>query len=415
MKRILCIGLFLGVSFLASAQDDSISAYSKGTHALFLYTSAGFNSTGLTNEFIYDFYKGEFLTRDLRNRVSDRLKDRNRAGFLLEAGLNYSWSPPDTADKFGYYLSVEEKSMAEIQFRKGFFDLLFFGNAPYTGETIMLDGMEVNMMTWQKYSAGITKRIRKGDQEHYFSCGLGFIVGQQHLAVNVHEGSFFTQQDAEYVSLDVNMDVYHTDSNRTGFGAYNGYGIAYDLGYHYWSGKHHLIAVQLKDLGFIRWDRQPDRFTRDTTFRFDGFEVDLLNFNSPALSNVGDSLLDEWIGPKGKSDYLTELPIDVSASYTYFFNSNRFFLSAAARCRFHSLYRPYVALSGGYDGKFKKWSLEVEPGVSYGGYGNFNAGLQLTAGIKKTFILLGFSGVDALVAPRSRCGLSGYLTLYQRF
>jgi hypothetical protein len=248
------------------------------------------------------------------------------------------------------------------------------------------------------------------------SFGLGFIVGQQHLGLDIHQASFFTQEDAEYVALDVDMDVYHTDSNRTGFGAFNGYGIAYDMEYRLWAGEHHQFRFSLTDVGFIRWDRQPDRFTRDTTFRFDGFEVDLLDFDSPALSNAGDSLLDELIGPQEKGAYITEMPIDVQAFYRYRFNKTRWSIAALVRHRFNSLYRPYAVLIGGYDLKFNKWGMGFYPEIAYGGYGKLNAGLKLAAKTEKgTYIEIGTSGIDALIAPGSRCGLAASLTFQQRF
>jgi hypothetical protein len=407
------------------AQQDTLGAlrtsdslvWSKGVHELHFRTGLEVNSNALNNRFIGQFYRGNYLGDELRVSTSERLRDHNLGGYRLDASLYYYFIPEVSEKRFGYFVGIEEHEMAELSFRKGFFDLMFFGNDPYTGTFVSFDGMGLNLMAWQQIKAGVVKDFfRKGDR-HRLKWAFGFNIGQKRLNADIESGSFFTQQDGDYVALDLDMQYFRTDSNRMGFGAFNGYGPSFDISYEFYDEQHHQFGFSLQNFGYIRWDRGPVKFSRDTTVKFEGFEIDLINLNSPLIGeNFGDSLLEAVTGQGRVEAVSTWMPLDIDLYYIYTFKNPSFMISLEARHRIHTLYRPYAQLGFAYRYFFKKAVAGLQPQVSYGGYGSWNAGFRLFAKFcQKSELSCGLSTIDAMICPEKKTGLSGHLTFSQKF
>jgi hypothetical protein len=428
--HILIFALAILAGFSAAAQNDSQPAYSKGTHHMYFYADFDMNSAGLTNRFIGDLYYGRTIPYSLRSNISHNLGDKDLAGYRLDAGLYYFFSPNDFKKKFGYYIGVEEHSMMELSFRKSFFDLVFFGNEDYKDQFVKFDNMKLNIMDWQQLKFGVFKAIHKNDRVHQLGFGLAFNKGQRHMCVDLHKGSFFTQKDAEYVALDVDMDVYHTDSANNSITDVNGYGVSLDLSYNYTDKHENEFQLRVSNIGYIRWDKVPDNFTRDTTFKFEGFNVDLLSLNSPVFdSTTVDSITGAIYGSNRKQGYSVRLPLDIDAIYTYHFPPGNLSLTAEFRYRFYSLYRAYFEVKPGYSWLIKcakkktgeqkatgRISIGIFPMICYGGYGLYNAGLDISMNFRQKLLIgIGTRTLNSMMAPSSSAGLSANFTLYKMF
>lgn len=408
---ITCILLSCGLM----AQSDSLSAFSKGTHHIYLYTSFDLGSPTLTNEFVGKFYRGNYLSETLRQKTSARLNDNNIGGYSLEGGLYYFFAPKNFKSKFGYYIGIEEHELAELDFRKNFFDLVFFGNEPYTNEFVKFDNMKLNIMAWQQFKVGIFKASHKNRKVHQFGGAFAFNIGQKNLSIDMHKGSLFTQKNGEFVALDVDMDVHRTDTNHSSFGAFNGYGVSFDLSYNYTDLNRNEFQIRMSDFGYIRWDHTPEFFNRDTTFRFDGFDVDIFDINSTVFnSNTGDSIVNELIGSDREMSYSTWLPLDIQLIYTHHFKGRKFSITAEAKHKIFSVYRPFFSLKPGYKIFLKKSYIGFYPIVTYGGYGGLNVGLNISSQINRNlYIEIGTSTISSFIMPSKAVGLSGMLTVYK--
>lgn len=415
VRSLLFILFGCGLFTPAFAQKDSIAPFDKGTHHLYFSTTFDLNASSLTNDLIGQYYKGAYLPDELRTRNSNRMNDNNTAGYSLDGGLYYFFAPNHYKGKFGYYIGVEEHSFAEISFRKSFFDLLFFGNEPYSDQFVKFDNMKLNIMAYQQVKAGVFKVFKGKNGMHQLGWAFGFNIGQKNLCIDVRKASLFTQKDGEYVALDMDMDVFKTDSNSEGFGSFNGYGGAMDFSYNYTDLKQHEFQLRLSNLGYIRWDGFPDNFTRDTTVKFDGFEADIFDLDQPMFnSDFGDSLTQAIIGSDHQGAYVSKLPLEIDVIYTYYVNGTPFTLTTEAKHRFFSVYKPFISFSPGYRIFIKKSSLNINPIMTYGGYGSWNFGLNMKAQINgRTFLGLGTSTLNSIISPRSSAGLSGFFTLYQ--
>lgn len=415
-KQAFVLGLVMAATGLlpVQAQEDSLPAFNKGAH--YLYVSARFelNASSLTNEFIGQYYKGAYLGDELKERNSGRLNDQNIAGYSLDGGICYMFAPGTWEGNFGYYIGVEEHSMAAISFRKSFFDLMFFGNEAYTDQFVKFDNMQLNLMEWQQIKTGIYKAWKTDQSFHQLGGAIGMNIGQQNLMIDVEKASLFTQKDAEYVALDMDMEIHKSDSNRTSFGSFNGYGGSIDLSYNYSDLANHEFQFRLSNLGYIRWDQAPDHFTRDTTIKYEGFDADLFDLDQPLFDeNFGDSMTHAMIGEDLADSYITMLPMEINLMYTYYIDRH-FSLSAEGRHKFFTVYRPFLSISPGVHFKIKNAALSIHPCITYGGYGSWNFGADLKTRIGgKTFFSLGTNTLNSLIDPRGAAGLSGFFTLYQ--
>jgi hypothetical protein len=414
------LALFLGCIMASAATgQDTLTSDAKGSHSLYFHTSFDINSTCLTNQFLYDFYDSRYLTYDLRKKVSARIPDIGIAGYRMDAGLYYFFAPESFRKKVGYYIGVEHHSLAEIRFNRNFFDLIFFGNEDFAGQKVNLSGLWLNAMDWQQFKAGIFKAYQRGNTIHQVGFGLAWNKGQRHQHIDVQRASFFTHENAEYIELDFDLDVCHTDSSKNGFFAVNGYGISLDLAYNYTDRRSNEFQFRISNIGYIRWDKSPDNYRRDTVLRFDGFEgvftpAEIL---WPAIDeNTGDSISRLVYGSNSRKPYTTKLPLDIDLKYNYTFPGKRITIQTEFRLTLFSLYQPRIILKPGYTWFRKKSSVGLYPVFIAGGYGNYNAGLCITGNFGGRFYAeLGAGSLNSLIFPGKSAGLSGSLSLYKMF
>jgi hypothetical protein len=414
--RITLLLLFCMATRSVTAQtQDSLPPFDKGSHHLFIAASFDLNASTLTNQFLSKLYRGGNLDYNLRQENSQRLDKNNIAGYNLSGGMYYFFAPTSYKDKFGYYIGIEEHSIGEISFRKNFYDLVFFGNQQFSDQFAKFDNMYFSLMDFQQIKAGIFKVIKSKKGQHQIGWDFGFNLGQRNISADIREGCLFTQKDGEYVALTTDMTIHRTDTNNSKFGASNGYGLVMDFSYNYTDRINHEFQFKVNNVGYIRWDRSPDNFDRDTTFKYEGINVDLFDISGKIINpDFGDSVANEILASDRISPYLTWIPLDISMIYTYHFSDTPFQLTVEGRERLFSVYKPYLSFSPGYTLKMKKSGLGIFPVLSYGGYGGWNAGLNLNLQIKnKTYISLGTNALNSLISPSSSAGVNGVFTFYQ--
>jgi len=214
--------------------------------------------------------------------------------------------------------------------------------------------------------------------------------------------------------LDLAMNMRQSDTAKTGWSAFNGFGFSCDLFYEipyvtWYNGG--VLRLDIIDLGFIRWNNKSLYLHQDSLYSFDGVEInsikDLKNQTIP--SSNADSVINNNVS-FSTEPYTTFLPTVFNVSTTTYYGK-KFIFEKGISYRFNANCRPY------YYGNFS-WFIEptvmVSAIVAYGGYGNFNAGAELEARIFKnytfhidSYYLLGYLLPKKFTGQGITLGLSG--------
>ena len=395
------------------AGDDQNSLDIDYNHTYLTLTSElNLNSNGITNDFINQFYLGHYLDTELKTQNLNRLKEQKNL-------IGYNWitqlqiNIPSKKRGISYYAAFENHNYEELCFDKNLFQLVFFGNKDLVDQFASLDNQSFSLLKFQQIKAGIVKTWFKRSKVNVFSAGLGINNGQSIMNYEIPEATFFTQSNAEYISLDMQMNMKRSDTMSSRFGAENGLGLSLDLSF-YHRDANNSFGISMDNLGFIRWNKQSQYFNKDTLIYFDGIYIDnIFNLDSTTIRLLtADSVSEEFGYSKKSGSFTKMIPMRGSINYTRYFWNNRLALSLSL-INYHFLhFNPLIRFEPTYHINIKRSLLSVSPNIEYGGYGRFNYGLGLSANIcNKFFIEVRTNYLNGYYDLNNSAGLGGYVSI----
>jgi hypothetical protein len=142
-------------------------------------------------------------------------------------------------------------------------------------------------MSYQKFGIGLFHK------QTFSGVNISFVNGDELFRAELDRGDLFTAENGDSLSLDYSGSFWYSDTARTGFLTGNGAGMAIDL---YWNtpftdGKG-FIHLSAEDLGFITWSDQTVEYSGDSTYTFNGLDIDAIGELDDILDpeSVRDSL-----------------------------------------------------------------------------------------------------------------------------
>jgi len=379
MNRTLSFVAWLFCAFELAAQVDSAAtvaggpARDGGVHVR-LATRGAYDSNALRNELVMGLFRGDELSRALRQRSRDALKGHNRAGFEAYADLDISWGKGLFGNaKLRPLLSASARSVMGIRFTDAVYDLTFFGNKDYVDRTAVLAPSAQDQQRYQTLGFG----VKRADRETYARMEL--VNGRYLSAVDLRKGDLYTSLQGTYLEADVDGTWQSSDTGST-VGYSNGLGLALDLGLELHGrlfGNALVTRVRIDDLGFVKWDEQALSLTKQEVIHYDGLTVDDILDLEGAFFSEGQ--LRDSLGIQATEGAFTRaLPARLQAAFWYRTKPSKVrSRTGPALLTIDQLlvpgYLPHVSVRGALAVSRR---LSATGGLAYGGFG----GLRLGAG-----------------------------------
>jgi hypothetical protein len=351
--------------------SDSIS------HEFQLRFQGYYHNQNVSNDFISLFYNGGHLDTNLKNQVSEKLHDENRLGAELVYGIKYKNHSSHLFGKpsWGWYASVENIGFYHGEFSKNAFDLVFYGNTRFAGDTTNLSNVNFESLQYQKLTFGGFNKT------NHSYVGISFLKGQSYRNLKVDRADLYTAPLGEEISMNLHANYRQSDTLKNGIDAFNGWGLSTDLVFYLNVGKNKNVKFQnafkiaIQDLGFIQWNNKSLQTNLDSNYYFNGFEVnDLFDSTSYNFSErIKDSL---EVNPIQKT-MTTALPFSFSFSKIADPNSGEKIQGIyGVRMRAFSNYKP-LFFAGIFYQPIKNLNMNLY--TSVGGYGTFRIGYSVYA------------------------------------
>lgn len=382
MNKLIYIVCFL-FSAAVNAQEiiSPLFPSDSAKHELNLNFSGYYHNTSLSNEFLGLFYHGGYLDSSLKNEMSENLFSENRIGGELSYGIRYRNFHSHLFGKpsWGWYASVSNHAFYHARYSENAFNLLFYGNSRFAGDTIPLQNVHFESMQFQKFTFGGFHK----DNHSYI--GVSFLKGQDYKSFGMNRANLYTAPLGEEIALDLHASYEQTDTLKRGLNAFNGWGLSTDLVFYLNMGKNRNIKFQntfqvaIRDLGFIRWNEKSLLTETDSSYYFDGFEVEDI-FDS-ASYQFSDRMRDTLkISPVNKGN-TTILPFSFSfAKVADPVSGDKIQGFYGIRVRAFAWYKP-LFYAGIFYRPVKNVSMNLY--ASAGGYGKFRIGYSVNACILK--------------------------------
>lgn len=408
--RFFYIIVFLFLFVSGKSQQENYFSLSDTSNFISLYTDASYNSNNLGNKFVNAFRNSEFLTDDLKSEASQKLNSNNRFGgdlFVdILAKINYDtlFKRPNLSLIFG----LQDREHIDLKFSKNAFDLMFFGNKPFAGDTLDLGELSMNVYRYQKLKLGLLNENK--EEGMVTGIAINFIKGEMNQMLYSPSTTVYTEEFGREVSVS-SLSFYNgSDTTNNGFWALNGAGVSFDLFGEFELKKRGKISFYVTDIGFINWNRNSTTISIDSTTVYEGVEIDNLFDIQSGFSFTTDSILNEVGASKRNRIYMSPTPIVFNSFFSDTINSKMKYAVGV----YHQLFVNHIpkVYAQFFWSPIKEFS--VVPQISYGGYGKFNSGLGLMLNTKSLNLVVGTRNLESLFSE-STFGMSVFGGLGYRF
>ena len=251
--------------------------------------------------------------------------------------------------------------------------------------------------------------------------GISFLNGNHHLSYIIRNGNLYTAPFGSSINLDYNINTFMTDTSNFSLFTNNGNGIAFDIGLNF-NFQNKNIDLSITDLGFIMWNTSSNTFFTDSSFNFQGIEIEnIFDFNDSILeaNNLTDdipesknnsfksyipAILHLSVSGQTQNNYLKTYTIGVFARWQPYSDVN---LLKIENGIIESNYTPLYYIQSVFKTKY----INLFPKISYGGYTQ-DINFHLAASYGKTHqITLGSNHIEQFLKKENQNALSLYLML----
>lgn len=361
--------------------------------------------------------RNKFLDEERKQEVSQHLNPVNTFEFNTSGQLFYRF----VCDSFLFQspalisISFETGSIQQAQFTDDLFNVVFFGNAGYAGQTADFSGSEDLSFNYNELRFALQKKFKRESCSWEIGTGISFITGKYGSSVKLDHATLFTEQYGEYIDADYNFRYFVSDSSNSGRLQADGVGASIDASVSFLPGnKKSRCILSVNDAGFIGWNKNSRIYSADSSLHFEGIEVtDFLHGNDSTLFQFNsDTLLHKTGTDLKQESHATALPLKFSFAYIRMLNERWIATGGISYRPFPDLMplifvQPQYAFTPSLRGAFS---------LAYGGTCGFQLGLQVNGTVKhRVFLQAGSENILGIFVPKQTTSTSLFLQASFRF
>jgi hypothetical protein len=381
-----------------------------------IFGSGILSSNALPLPFSIAVLQNEFIDDVKKMDASAKLGSKNTFEFNYGGGIFFRFQRDSFLFKQPacYTITFRTASVQQVRFTDDLFNVVFFGNAGYAGQTADFSGSSELNYNFNQLRFFTQKKFGKTSQWEG-GAGLSFLTARQGTAIQLDRGTLYTEQNGEYIDASYHFTYFVSDSSNHGGLQVDGLGAAADLFLSFMlPDSISKFTFSVNDFGFIGWNKNSRIYRADSSFHFEGIEVtDLLHPADSSLFNFNaDTLLKKTGAKVGSEAHQTWLPARFSLMYTRLFNE-RWMASAGIS------YRPLTDLLPFF---YVQPQFAITPKLrtalllGYGGTDKFTAGLTVDAAIGKNIALqVGSGNFLGIFVPGETTSTSLFLQAFVNF
>ena len=412
MNKIFATVL-LAFSALSFGQDlmpisgDSINTGQEINLSSFNYYASNSFNNDLTNKFIY----GGNIDSTLKTFNQSKLGRINSFGGEFEQKLeyiNFNVTPIKKWSNLGLVFSVEDMNYISSNISSDLYNIAFFGNQNYLGDTMNFAFSHAQYLHLQKISVGLISKNSRS------SLKLSFVSGNKSVEYRLGDTWMYSSALSDSIKFNLNAEGFSTDSTNSYFSS-KGQGFAIDLNHNfiYFNKKQNkqVINFKLGNIGAIFWNNKTNYSYVDSSNVYSGFDVlNLFNGDSTALQISSDTL-GIIRQQKSRAQLLPfELSIQKLANR---YSDQKLQLIFGFKSIISSDYKPYLFI-GAYYAPID--NLSISSRLAYGGFGGFKMGLNANYFMNNTLqISVGTYDLVGFISPKYGFGKSLHFSTRIKF
>jgi hypothetical protein len=415
---VFIAGLFCGSTAFAQDPMGTYFLWQSGQYvATKVHTWASYSagSDMLTNGFVNKLYLGGYIDDGLKSSVMKRQNRYNIVGATADLGIAgvFRFRKPDVvadgvteiSQKHFMSIRVRDRYRLDGAFGPEAFELAFYGNRPFRGQTVDLSDLKFRFLHWQQVQVQIPLSKTTG-------IGLSVLKGESFFKGETRKANLFTDPNGYALNVNADFTYQMSDTAKSSFKAWHGTGASLDLYQSFYFGmdQNYILHLAASDIGFIKWSGQSQTFQKDTSFSYTGFTIDdLTNLNDSSFAGLStDSLL-----PTAQFKSVTTwLPATLQATF-FVYNDGKWNGLVRASLYPNSTARPELKMTAMWKPN-KHFRLHTS--VAVGGFSRFRIPIETEiAFAKKIYVRGGIDNALAFIVPDKSGGQGAFLSLTYSF
>jgi hypothetical protein len=409
MRKII---LLLFFPFALIAQENK--------HKISWKSDLIFESNGLNKNFLNSMLYGGYITDDMKSIWIASGNENNIINSEISNGLSYIYH----FNKQSIGFSFSDKNILNISFSDDLLRLALEGNFNYQERTLDFSNTSIRGDRFQQYKVTYGKKIKRVK----INSSISYLLGNHHLSYIIKKGSLYTAPFGSYLDVDYSMNAFITDTSNFSAFKNNGNGVAIDVSADFFIKKSE-IHFSLSNLGFIMWNTSSINLATDSTFNFQGVEIDnIFNFNDSLLevNNIQDDIIRNnknafksyipatlhiSLSGEKESKYIKTYIVGLIAKWQPYLDNKTLSFDKIIQGFNESNFRPLYYVQSIFSTK----KFNIIPKLSHGGYSNdTNIGLALSKGRKNKF-LLGTQHLEDIFNGNKAKAISLYFNIQIQF
>lgn len=366
------------------------------------------NSNGAPMSMVYALLFRNEITPALKGRGSNNIKDMLRLEDFMKTGLTYRHHIKRWDGEV--FFSYHHRQMRNVSATKGLYDLVFYGNARFAGDTVDISNLRVQNYIYNQYTGGIRKQIDYGKLQMEFGIGLSFlqIINQQDISTR--DSWIYTAEDGDTIKVKYDLTFNNAREGANTFFQRNGLGASGDIHLAFMNRDKWKLSVDFSDVGYMYFRKTPVNYSAAKEIEFRGIVLpNLLNFSPQTFDTLNlDSAVRSYLPTKTNNQYNLFIPFTASIAFSKPLLNNRLVLTFGYQYRFLPGYYGYGYVKANY---FMKKNMVVSVTGGGGGYSWFNLGVEFSKRWKYFDLTIGSSNLLGTLIPTHYTGTGLYLRL----
>ena len=352
-----------------------------------------YQGSAIRREFSNTLVFGGFIDTDMKDRSLSHHEEINRFGGNATTEIRYIHGKGRLfgRDSLTWMVKAGYTAIGNLNYGKDVFGLAFYGNTAYLNNTAILTNTSFDFAAFQKIGFALVSKKNSS------SVTLNLINVQHYADGVIRKGELKQNEDASQLDLLLNGNFRFTEGTSMS----KGLGAAIDIDYRIrvpWGKSFTTFQISGQNLGFAYLHQGLRRYETDSSYSYDGFDLDQFRDDENPL---GDdfSLLDSLGIRSDTVKRAIMLPGYIQAAKLVDFNSARK-LQSYFGIRLYPTFNSVPLLFAGVYWKAAKF-LHASASLSYGNFGNLKGGLYATLVFDKFNWMI---GTDNLVGVVARAG-----------
>lgn len=408
---VLLLTLMVTVLRLEAQYNTNFLNYSSAGRSIGFNMDFEAGSNGIKNGMVNKLLLGGYIGDGLKNNSARTMRAINNFGIHL----NYDFSAFVKGNKnFDLHFGIKEQSLLNATFTKDFYNLMFYGNSMYKGQTASLKNSNINALRFQEFKFGVM--MHSIDTIGKIGVAVSLLRGEQLFFIKTfNNSSLYTSADGSDVAFysDFSMAISDTASIKN-FRNFKGIGASADLYFEtpYKSkiGQSSVLIVSANNIGFIHWGDNSVQYSSDSLLNFSGYTVNSLDdLKDSTLRRIDADSLVQRLTSARKESFNVNIPTNLLLINKIKFSS-RYTLVTGYRYIFNANYKAYFFTES--EITYRKITSTLH--IGYGGYGRLNVGVSVSYNNPHWYLKLGSNSLQGFIAPKNTFNQGVFLSFARK-